>query len=59
MGALSERMNSGIGPARPVHSNLLPRDLEKGGLEPVLDGVAARLALPAGEACAVVSDDEL
>ena len=59
MGALSERVNSGVGPARTVHANLFPCDLEKGGLEPVLDGVAARLALPAGEACAVVGEDEL
>ena len=57
MSALSERMNSGIGPARAMYSKLLPGHLEQGGLQPILNGVAARLALPAGEACAIVGDD--
>ena len=57
MGALAERMDAGISPARTVHSDLFSGDLNKCSLDPILDGVAARLTLPAAEARAVVGDD--
>jgi hypothetical protein len=58
VGALSERMNSGIGPARTVDSDLLPRYLDKGSFDPILDCVAARLTLPSAKARAIVGDDQ-
>jgi hypothetical protein len=58
VGALAERMDAGIGPARTVHTDLFSGDLDKCRLDPILDGVAARLTLPAAEASAVVGDDQ-
>ena len=58
MGALSKRMDAGISPARTMHSDLFSGDLDKCTLDSILDGVAARLTLPAAEARAVVRDDQ-
>ena len=57
MGALSERVDAGIGSARTVHAELFAGHMEKSCFETVLDGDAARLALPTGEAGAVVGND--
>ena len=51
-------MNAGISPARTVHSDLFAGDLDKCSLDPILDGVAARLTLPAAEALAVIGDNQ-
>ena len=58
MRALAERVDAGIGPARTMHSDLFSGDLDKCSLDPILDGVAARLTLPAAEARAVVGDNQ-
>ena len=58
MGALAKRMDAGISPARTMYSDLFSRDQGKCSLDPILDGVAARLTLPAAEALAVVGDDQ-
>ena len=58
MGALAKRMDAGISPARTVYSDLFSRDQDKCSLDPILDGVAARLTLPAAKARAVVGDDQ-
>jgi len=58
VGALAKRMDAGISPARTVYSYLFSRDEEKCSLDPILDGVAARLTLPAAKARAVVGDDQ-
>ena len=57
MGALAKRMDAGISPARTMHSDLFSGDLDKCTLDPILDGVAPRLTLPAAEARAVIGDD--
>ena len=51
MSALAKRMDAGISPARTVHSDLLPGDLEKCSLDSILDGVAACLTLPRRSPC--------
>ena len=58
VGALPERVNSGIRPARTMHSDLMPCYLEKGSFDSILDRVAARLTLPAAEARAVVGNNQ-
>jgi len=58
VGALTERMDTGVSPARTMHSDLFSGDLDKCSLDPILDGVAARLTLPAAEGRAVVGDDQ-
>jgi hypothetical protein len=58
MGALAKRMGAGISPARTMHSDLFSGDLDKCSLDPILNGVAARLTLPTAEALAVVGDDQ-
>ncbi len=58
MGALPERVNSGIRSACTVHSDFLPCDLDKGSFDSILDRVAARLTLPAAKARTVISDDQ-
>ena len=57
MGALAKGMHASVGPARPVDADLTAGNLEKGRFQPVLNGVASHLTLPAGEAGAIVSDD--
>ena len=59
MSALSERVHSGVRPPRAMDAQSLPEHLGEGRLDPILDRVAARLALPTREAGAVVGDDEL
>lgn len=58
MGALAERMDAGISPARTMDSDLISGDLDKCSLDPILDGVTVRLTLPAAEARAVVGDNQ-
>ena len=58
MRALPKCVHSGIRPTRAMHAQLLPKHLGESGLDPILNGVAARLTLPARKAGAVVRDDE-
>ena len=58
MRALPERVHPGICPPRAVHAYLLPEHIGESGLDPILDGVAARLTLPSGEAGTVVGNNE-
>ena len=55
--ALRERVNTGVRSSGAVNAHSLPVIALKGALEMILHRVAMRLALPAGEWCAVVSDD--
>ena len=56
--ALRERMNSGVCSSGPVHACRSAGHALKRALEMVLHRVRMRLALPAGERRAVVSDDQ-
>ena len=47
MRALPERVDSGIRSSGAMHAQLLANDFGKGALDSILNGVAARLALPA------------
>ena len=58
MGALSEGMHSSVGAAGAVDADFLADDLKKGGLDLVLDRVAARLALPARKLGTIIGDDQ-
>lgn len=59
MRALSKRVYSGIRPPGAMHAQLLPEHAGESGLDPILNGVTSRLALPAREAGTLVGDDEL
>jgi hypothetical protein len=58
MGALPEGMHSSVGAAGAVNADFLANDLEKGGLDLVLDRVATRLALPARKPSTIIGDDQ-
>ena len=58
MRALCEGVNTGIRSSRAVNAHSFASDSLKGALEMILHRVAVRLALPAGERCAVISDDQ-
>jgi hypothetical protein len=55
---LCEGVNTGISSSRAVNAHSFASDALKRALEVILHRVAVRLALPAGERRAVVSDDE-
>src|SRR5947209_844657 len=59
MRTLRERMHAGVRAPRSVHANAFARHAREGALENILDCVAARLTLPAGERRAVIRDGEL
>jgi hypothetical protein len=52
-------VNTGVRSSRAVNPHNSATDALKRALEMILHRVAMRLALPAGEGRAVVSDDEL
>ena len=56
--ALAKCVHPGVRPSRAMDAQFFPEHLGEGGLDPILDGVAARLALPTRVASAVVGDDE-
>ena len=56
--ALAKCVHPGVRPARAMDAQFFSEHLSEGGLHPILDGVAARLALPTCKAGAVVGDDE-
>jgi len=56
VGALGESVDARIRAAGPVHSHRLGTNLLKGFLEVILNAVAIRLTLPAGERRAVIPD---
>ena len=58
MHGLAERMDSCIRPAGAVQHNALPDDAGHGGLETILHGLPATLALPAAKGRAVVGNKE-
>ena len=58
MSALPEGVDSGIRPAGAMHPQGLPEHIGESGLDPILDGVAARLALPARVAGTVVGNNK-
>jgi hypothetical protein len=51
-------MHTGVRSSRAVNGHSPTGDALKRALEVILYRIAMRLALPAGEWCAVVSDDE-
>src|SRR5713226_2985041 len=58
MGALRERVNSGVGPTSAVDPDALTADTLEGALEMILNRVAMRLALPSRKLASVVRDDQ-
>src|SRR5438445_9871758 len=58
MGALRERVHSGVGPTSAVDPDALTSDTLKGALEMILNRVAMRLALPSRKLASVVRDDQ-
>ena len=58
MRALCERMDPGVGSSGPVHAHGSAGDTLKCALDMILNSVAMRLALPAGERRTVVGDDQ-
>ena len=59
MGALPERVHSGVGPSRAGHGQASPANPFECFFEAILNGVAVFLALPAGEIPPVVADNQL
>jgi hypothetical protein len=57
--ALREGMNTCVRSSRAVNADSSASDVLKGALEMILHRVAMRLALPTGERCTVVRNDEL
>jgi hypothetical protein len=55
---LPERVDAGVGPSGTVHRDADSGDVCECALETILDGVAACLALPAFEACAIVGNEQ-
>ena len=58
MCALRERVNAGVRSPGPVNARGSSGNALERAFEVILNGVAVRLALPAGERRAVVRDDE-
>ena len=58
MRALRERVDTGVRSSSAVNARRLAKNALKRALQTILDGVAMRLALPAGEWSAVVRNDE-
>ena len=58
MRALRECMDAGVRSSGAVNARRLAKNAFKRALDVILDGVAMRLTLPAGEWSAVVCDDE-
>jgi len=58
MCTLCKRVNTGVRSSGAVNAHNRAGDALKRALEMILHRVAVRLALPAGERRAVVSDDE-
>ena len=54
MGRLGKGMHPGIGAARSMHGEALPRNDRDSSLQSILNSTAAKLALPATESCAVI-----
>ncbi len=59
MRALRQRMHAGVRSPCAVHAHFRSRDTCEGIFEMILDRVAVRLTLPAGERTTVIRDDEL
>ena len=58
MCALCQGVNTGVRSPRAMNARTSAGDALKCALEVILHRVAMRLALPAGERCAVVCDDQ-
>jgi hypothetical protein len=58
MRALCQRVNTGVRSPRAVNTHSYATDALKRALEVILYRVPMRLALPAGEPRAVISDDQ-
>jgi hypothetical protein len=56
---MCQRVNTSVGSSRAVNPHSLASDALKRAFEMILHRVPVRLALPARERCAVVSDDQL
>jgi hypothetical protein len=57
MGALRERVSSGISPTSAVDPEILTADTLEGAFEVILDRVPMGLALPSGKLASVVRND--
>ena len=58
MRTLCQGVNTGVRSSCTVNAHSFASDTLNGALEIILHRVAMRLTLPAGERCAVVSDDQ-